>query len=239
MEVSVGKLSNVFREGEDLLIDDVRQRAQVSRYAASGPPVGALRVVCAERGLPRDLRVMRERCAAEAGKYLFHRAGPFGAFRLWLFVAHAAWRPATRVARHKKLWRSLEPYHPLGRFRRGEEVEFASASGLRYAGTAEVGPDNFNDAVHLLSSEATCSLVYTGAWESPSAEAARSLFAAAFGGEGGEPETRINWPGFVARMCPEGHILMKAGGSWDERAVSLDLFGKAELIDLLAESRRT
>ena len=191
------------------------------------PKIDALRVVCSELGLPRDFARMCVACAEAAKPLVFDDRSP-GGHRPWLFVATAAWLPDDRVTRYEKLWKRIDERYGIGAGRRGPEVPFESAEGLRFAAVAELTPENFAEGARLLRGLRSSALVWTAREQMDSEAGTRRFFELAFPPRKGVPDALTDWARLASAYCPLGDILVRPSGSWDERECSLDFIGRRD-----------
>src|SRR5262249_10487607 len=133
-----------------------------------------------------------------------------------------------RIVRYKKLWKSVKQRYEEENFRREPEIEISSPEGLRYAAVTEVTRENFLAGVSIVRRTRASALILTQRTNVKTEAGVRSLFDAAFLKEDGVYESMVSWSRLAARRCPEGEILIKASGSWDERQYSLDFLGLPE-----------
>lgn len=217
------------------LLDSFDQLPDVGRLRAQAPKIDALRVVCGEPGLPRDWHTMTRLCA-EAALPLAFDSDPLQHHQVWLFVSHASWLPDDRVRRHKKLWGNLSEEHLLDSLRCSPEVAFRSELGIRYAAVCRLTPGSFAEGARVLRGLRSSAMLLTERAAGGTEEYVRSLFGAAFPIRKGVPDNRVDWIGLAARFCPLGDVLVRAGGSFDERECSLDFVGEAALIDRLTHA---
>lgn len=209
------------------LLDSFDQLPGIEQARGRTPEIDALRVVCSELGLPRDFARMCVACAEAAKTLVFDNRGPSG-HRPWLFAATAALLPDDRVTRYKKLWKRIDESYGIGTGRRGPEVPFEFAEGLRFAAVVELTPENFAEGTRLLRALRSSALVWTAREQMDSEAGTRRFFELAFPPRKGVPDDRTDWARLASAYCPLGDILVRPSGSWDERECSLDLIGRRD-----------
>lgn len=236
MKLELEKVSDITVGEFPLLLytlDDVREETFARRLFADLPRVSALRVICTELDLPRDSEQMIQACTEAARALIFQPAVSSKGYIPWLLVAHGFWEPDNRITRYKKLWRRLEQRYGAETFRRGPEIEIASSEGLRYAVGTELMIENFSVGTTVLRANSASALTLTQTREMETEEGLKALFNAAFLKENGLYHM-VSWARFIARRCSLGEIVVKAGGSWDERKYYLEFFGLPENLSLLS-----
>jgi hypothetical protein len=242
MNIEFEKITNI-TEGEfpllHFLLHDLREEEATKRLFASLPCIGAFRVVCKELDLPRDSEQMIQACLDAAQSLIFPQAPSLKGYRLWLFLAHGVEQPDSRITRYKKLWSGIEQQYGVGIFRRELEVEIVSDEGLRYATLTELTIENFFIGMTLLRERRSSALFLSPLLETPTETSITALFWAAFQQEKGLPTASVKWPQLIAHRCPLGEILVRAGGSWDERKYYLEFFGLPEKLSLLEAGNKS
>lgn len=219
------------------LLDDAREEAAIRQLFAALPQISALRVVCKELELPRDSEEMIHVCTEAARLLIFQQGVSLKGYIPWLLIAQGFWEPDNRITRYRRLWRRLDQCYGAKTLRRGPEIEIASSEGLRYAVVTELTTENFFVGSAILRVNSASGLTLTQLSEIETEDGLKSLFDAAFLKEDKSYTHRVSWARFVARRCPMGEIVVKAGGSWDERKYYLEFFGLPENLSLLSPVR--
>ena len=214
-------------------MDDVRQKDHIKYYSMLIPQIDVLKVACVEPSLPRDIELMSVKCSLVVKGILFGNYPALHGFKPWLFISDETWQPKSKLIRHKKLWKRLEIDFSLNEFQHEEEVEFESDKGLRYATIAEVTVSNVITAIQILRSKRSSALIFSNKCGMQSRNNIRSIFELAFTKEKGIERSMINWPNLIANLCPTGDLVIKAGGSYDEREIYVNFFGTSDKINLL------
>jgi hypothetical protein len=218
------------------LLHDLREEETTKRLFASLPRISALCVVGKEFDW-RDSEQPIQACSEAAQSLIFPRTTSLKGYRPWLFLAHGGEQPDNRITRYKKLWRGIEQQYGVDSFRREPEVEIVSSAGLRYATVTELTIKNFFLGMTLLRERKSSAVLLSPLLEMPTEAVITDLFWAAFQSDGGIPTASVKWSQLVARRCPLGEILVRAGGSWDERKYYLEFFGLPENLSLLSPVR--
>jgi hypothetical protein len=122
--------------------------------------------------------------------------------------------------------------------RRGPEVPFESAEGVRFATMVELTDENFADGMRLLRDVRSGAVKLSALNDANAAEEIRRFFRCAFPLRKGVPDIQVDWVSLAAEYCPRGDILIRASGNWDELECSLDFIGEAEQIRLFHQEAK-
>jgi hypothetical protein len=134
---------------------------------------------------------------------------------------------ATRWVRRKGLWKSLEIDEKTYLGGSTEQL-FRSSDGIRYAGILELETHDLPLVADLARSHQSAFGFLMHSQPFPEDLTAR-LFVAAFPPRKGLPEVRVDWLSLVQASSSES-VLIRASGSFDERAVCLSFIMNSDMI---------
>jgi len=145
---------------------------------------------------------------------------------LWLLAGSTAWQPDSRIARHRKLWGSLEARGlatPFGRAAAEGVVE--GAEGIRFFGALQLGLDSLDAVVAILEAEPVSHLV---ALKVSDEEVATVLAQGGWARSGFGPSAEV-----LASVCSaDGTVFWPVGG-FDDREAGCVAFAKWEVLNEL------
>jgi hypothetical protein len=222
-------VKNIFEKNGCLAFDKTR----AVKLVKDVPALAALCVITSEPNLPRSLEVMDRACAEQLEPLLFQNQH-LKSFRLWLFVAHGPWQRKSVMVKHKKLWRSLPWRLPEDISHLGEEIAVESDEGIRYASVAEVSRKGFYSAVHILRQEGSSTLLLSQREDLPSKNGISDLFRNAFCPKDEKVKVAVDWLNLSLFSSMRQDMVMRLGGSWDERETALSLILPAEMLSLFS-----
>ena len=178
-----------------------------------------------------DVARMDRACADYARPVIFGDWAVSQGLSVYLFCAHGPWQPKSVMVQHRRLWKDLSESWQLANFQLSSEVIIESDRGLRFAGIAKVGPDEFFTSTQILRSEPSNGLIISSRDIMTSEADIRRIFEAAFPISIKEVrETRLELLNFVLTLCPLGDIVVRISGTWDEGETSIDMFMRSELL---------
>jgi hypothetical protein len=158
-------------------------------------------------------------------------------YRTWLFVAHGPWQAINRIVRHKKLWKE---HHELvsscGVLNVGEETEIESHGRIRFAGLLEVTGDSFAKAINLVRTNSACAIICSKRPNIDSQTSVRSIFLSAFPKTDGMQSVSVDWMTLATALCPQGDILIRVNGLFDDREVAVDVIASADFVAIPEQS---
>lgn len=199
------------------------ERTRAVQLVRTVPELAALCIISTELQLPRDMKLLDEACAVEAQPLLFSHPRRDQDYRLWLFAAHGPWQSKSVMVKHRKLWDSFPSAWSLADFRLNDEIMIESDEGIRFAGVAEISPAGLFVATQILRQESACAMILSKRTDVHSEDGISDLFNSAFPLQHGTAQTQVDWLSLALHRCPLEDIVIRVGGSWDEREASLDL----------------
>lgn len=152
-------------------------------------------------------------------------------YKVWLFTSHGPWQRNSAMVKHYRLWRSFPSKWRLDDFRLGSETMVESNEGVRFAGLAEVSQAGFFTATQIMRSESSCAIILSARPDIGSQGGITQLFNSAFPGNG-TAQSRVDWLSLSLDCCQLGDVVIRVGGSWDEREASLDFFMLPKLLPI-------
>jgi len=217
---------DVFIMNDCLIFDGSRAEKLVDIV----PALSCASILASEEGIPSNQEALEQSCTDCATKLLFGYQSPSDDDRLWLLLAHGPWQAKSAMVRNKKLWRSLSSKLPLESFLLSQDVLVESDAGLRFVGVAEVTKDNFLTAVQVMRSEPSSAMILSKRQDIYSEDGIRFLFDSAFSPRDRAIQASVDWLNLALHCSPLGDVVIRVGGSWDEREASLDfIMQKAKL----------
>jgi hypothetical protein len=221
---------DLFLDNESLLMD----RQHALQYSVSVPPLGAVTFVAARSSKLQELGELAAACAEKARNLVIDSVGK--EFCVWLFIADGPWKPATRIARYNRLWRRHpEIVNSSGVGKVGQEVEFESGGQIRFAGSLEISGNSFSKAVELVRTNPSCAMIMSKRPDMGSSSSTRSIFLAAFPEKGELAQVRVDWMRLAINLCPQGDMLFRVSGSFDDHEAAVDVIAVEDGIRRLSE----
>lgn len=205
------------------------------KYLSPLPKIAVYSIICREPQLPREMELLYTACFSNAKDFLGGFQVLFGAYKAWLFIADSSWQPQSVIVKHKRIWKKLEEKWRLIGINPFAEIENISSEGIRYAGLAELNDDGFGLAFQLMR-EYSSAVILSQRTELGSKAGAEEIFGASFPLKKGLPIGEIDWLRLVLSLCPLGDVVIKVGGSFGERAVSVDFFMGVKTLEKIQKS---
>jgi hypothetical protein len=195
----------------------------------SVPALSAVTFIATKSGASYDLDELAVACGNEAMAFILNIVGDN--YRAWLFVSDGPWKPATRVARHKKLWKNhADLVSSNGVLEVGEEAEMESGGLVRFAGLLEVTGEAFIKAIRLVRTNWACAIIFSKRANFGSQASARSIFLSAFPKTNGVQRASIDWMTLAMDICPLGDILIRVSGLFDDHEAAVDVIADKGLL---------
>lgn len=152
-------------------------------------------------------------------------------YRTWLFVAHGPWQLANRIVRYNKLWKEhRDLIQSSGVIKVGDEVEIESSGLIRFAGFLEVTGEAFLKAINLVRTNSACAIICSKQPEIDSEASVRSIFLSAFPEADGTRQVSVDWMTLAIYLCPQGDILIRVSGLFDDREAAADVIAAKGII---------
>jgi hypothetical protein len=209
---------DLFVTNDSVMFD--RQRAL--QYSPTIPQLGAITFVASKSHACNSIEELVVACAKKATSFVWNALDK--EYRTWLFVSDGPWRPATRIARHQRLWkRHRELLDCSGVLRVGQDVEIESTGLIRYAGLLEISGDAFVQAVQLARTNSACAIICSKRPNVDSEASVQSIFFSAFPEVEGSPQVSINWMPLALYLCPQMDIVIRVNGLYDDREAAVDV----------------
>jgi len=224
MKLETHLADNILRDHPYLVCEDVRQEAKLSNYANTLPKISALSLVCSDEQPLESLEPAEGMCIDALGHIVFDQENS-KYFSPWLFLAHGAWQPNTRIVKHHRLRGGFASSHQFDALTKAQDIEIESAEGIRYASTVKLDEAMLPLALKIIRREKISSVILLSDIEWDWIEQTKELFEVAFPDSINGPQTRISWPSLIISLCPQNHLLVKANGSMDDGELSLRIIG--------------
>ncbi len=220
MTISVSQRTSkdLFEDNDSLLFD----RHRASEFSGTLPRIGAVTFVAVRRTPSQSLSDLALACGKEA-MLLISRQRCDGLVP-WLFVSDGPWKEASRIVLYRKLWRShprlvLEREHA----RMSGEVAIRKGDRVRFAGLLEVSHDMAANAIEMVRTDLACAMLFSNRADITSESSVRHLFSSAFPKLHGVEQTTIDWMALAIAACPQGDILMRVSGRFDDHEAAVDI----------------
>lgn len=222
---------DLFRDSDWPFFDEVRAR----EYADPVPHIGLVEFKVVQHSVPRDMDILYDSCLTEVEHWVFDANDRPQDERVWLFKGHNSWIPRSRVALHKRLWKTLPADFTTSEMDLGREVMFESAEGIRFAGIAAVNRNTFRQAMMIVRNDSGAAVVMSRRNEIEESSGIEYIYHCAFppqrsGKRRGVDSSTVNWMTLAVGLCPLGDVVLRLTGDYDERQVSCDCFMSSETV---------
>jgi len=223
MEIKRFSTQDIFQKNECLRFD----LAEAAFRVEVVPKIGAVSIICRDVDSNRSLEAMDNACIEHARAILFDEER----FNLFLFLAHAPWQSKSAMVKHNKLWKSFPKTQLLGQCNLSQELMIESREGLRFAGVAKIDSDHLVPAMNILRHENhSAAMILSSRDDISTLEGIRALYDAAFPTIGNKGATRLDLLNLALKVCPLGDVVVRMGGTLDDRETSIDLLMESYLI---------
>jgi hypothetical protein len=189
----------------------------------STPPLGAVSFVCIDSTHAASAESMDAAWAEEARPALSRASVLDPTRRLWLFCAHASWKPKNRIVRYSRLWKDFGRRVDLSGLSLGREIEVDSPRGVCFAAVAELPVDAILTAARIARRYPSCALLLSPRGGLDVQPVVQELFHAAFPAADSVAVLEVDWQHFATLRCPLGEIIGRVAGYPDDGETSLDL----------------
>jgi hypothetical protein len=216
---------DLFVENESILFD----RRQAAAFVEDIPLLGAVTLIAKDSESSEMLEGRAIACGNEAMSLV--RSVYNEDYRLWLFVADGAWKPASRIARHHKLWKfHRDLVQSASILKIGEQVPIESDGLIRYAGLLEISCRSCDKAINAVRTNPSFSMFFSKRQNVDSVESVRSLFSLAFPKKDGIEQIAVDWLSLALGLCPQDDILLRVTGLFDDREAAVDLIAVKDTV---------
>jgi hypothetical protein len=223
--------SDVFQENGCLHFEKTRLKGATEPVSK----IGALRVICQEWQLPRDMELLFATCFQWAREVWEDVNSPLSSYTPWILIADAGWRHADKITRYKRLWRKLAERWDTSGFSEKIESEIVSIEGVRFVGLARLSESGVGTAFQLMR-EYPAAIMLTPGRGLGAEISIGSLFSASFPAEKGIPGEQLDLLSMSQFLSPTNVVVVKAGGSFGERETSADFLLNSELINAFVKN---
>jgi hypothetical protein len=202
-------------------------RRRASQLSGTVPSLGAVTFVAVRSSPSEDLKDLALACGNEAISAVTNAEGK--ASRVWLFVADGPWRPANRIVRHQKLWKNhRDLVDSSGVLSISDEVAIEASGQIRFAGLLEVTRGSTLRAIESVRTNPACAIICSNRQDIDSKESIRSLFSSAFPKRHELEQTSLDWMSLAMNLCPQGDLLIRVSGLFDDREAAADVIALPE-----------
>jgi hypothetical protein len=229
MKFKMQLLDNILRDYPYLVCEDVRQEAELSKHADTLPGISAISLICSDEQPLESIEVAEDICIDALTPIVFGQENS-KLLSPWLFLAHGAWQPNTRIVKHHRLHGGFANSHLFDALTKAQDVEIESVEGVRYATTVKLDETTLPMALKIIRREKISSVILLSYVGRNWSEQTKELFEVAFPDNTNGPQTRINWPSLIISLCPQNNLLIKANGSKDDGELSLRIIGLTAIV---------
>jgi hypothetical protein len=227
MTISVRKevSLDVFRDADWPLFD----LSCVSSCTHPIPNISVVEFIVAKTASYQSFDALAASASSKALAYV--NLLPNNRLRTWFFLADGAWQPATRIVKYKKLWKNHPEFMKTrGILCVGDEVEFTSKEGVRYAGLLEISGEAYVEAIRLSRTNHACAIICSNRLNIEAVPSIQSIFYSAFPEKDGSRVSNVNWSWLSAELCYLNDILIRVCGMYDDREVSIQVIMPTGLV---------
>ena len=195
-------------------------------------PLCALTFVAHQTSPNQNLRELAEACGREA--FLKVISVFNNLYKGWIFVSDGPWREKTRIVEYKKLWKlNRDIYEACGAGIKSDELLFENGAAVRYAGFLEITEAMVDRAIDMVRTHYSCAIIFSRRKDIYNSLSIVQFFSAGFPKIKGVPQTRIDWKHLAMELCPNGDLLLRIHGRFDDREAAAELIGTKENISLI------
>jgi len=175
----------------------------------------------------QDLSLIALFCAEKFKLLLYEILKKVQGLKPYLFMINSVWLPPTPTSRYKKLWKGRENpcWLPVDQCSFGEEIEFQSQDGIRFASIVQFPPECIVSALTFLRLQHCALIMLSDKQDFLSKENTSNIVANYFQKENGELSTDICWQSLVEdQSLKECEVLIRTTGKFDDPDTTIDLF---------------
>ena len=210
--------TDLYAENASLLFDSKR----VDPPLTSVPPLGAVTFTAERTDPSQNLQDLAVACGREA--FLLAGTTYSKAYRAWLFISDGPWKEATKIVQHQKLWKNHRDLVETGSSgRKSDEVAIEVGSLVRYAGLLEITDGLTEKAINSVRTCSSYAIILSSRHDIILNVSIRYIFSQAFTKQNGIERTSIDWMTLAIALCPQGDVLMRVSGLFDDREAAVDL----------------
>jgi hypothetical protein len=229
MKFDTQLLDNILKDYPYLVCEDLRQEEELSKYADTLPEISAISLICSDEQPLETIEVAEGICIDALAHIVFSEENS-KLFFPWLFLAHGAWQPNTRIVRHHRLRGGFTIPHQFDVLTKAQDIEIESIEGLRYATAVKLDEATLPMALKIIRREKTSSFILLSDVDRDWSGQTKQLFEVTFPDNINGPQTRISWPSLIISLCPQNQLLIKANGSKDDGELSLRIIGLTPIV---------
>ncbi len=218
IDVSTFTSEDLYSENLSLILDPQR----LPPHLTAAPPLGAVTFVAKKSVPSQNLRDLAIACGREA----FPLAKSTGneVKTGWLFVSDGPWKDANRIVRHQRLWKNHRELVEAGTNGfKSDEVAIERDGKVRYAGLLEITDALIDKAIEATRVNTSFAIVFSSRTDIVFSESVSYIFSHAFTKQNGYEGTSIDWVTLAIALCPQGDVLMRVSGLFDDPEAAVDL----------------
>lgn len=218
IDVSTLTSEDLYSDNLSLIFDQKRIPADLT----PAPALGAVTFIAKKSAPSQNLGDLAIACGREA----FPLAKSTGneVKTGWLFVSDGAWRNTNRIVLHQRLWKNHRDLVEAGANGfKSDEVAIQRDSKIRYAGLLEITDALIDKAIEATRINKSFAIVFSSRKGIVFSESVSHIFSHAFTKQNGYEGTSIDWMTLAIALCPQGDVLMRVSGLFDDREAAVDL----------------
>lgn len=224
---------NLFEENNSVLFDPNLLGCAPEQI----PALGAITFLSRKESFSQSLQDLAVVCGRQAFAWVKEILGP--SFKAWLFVSDGPWRDGTPYNRHKKLWKiNPDLFRSDPHAIRSEEIEFTLGDKVRFGGFLEITDGLIDKAIEATRTHSCFAIICTRRQTVNSADEIRQVFENAFPRIKGIPQNNIDWMRLALYLCPQGDVLFRVSGQFDDIEAAVDLIGDPKVLSIASENQR-
>jgi hypothetical protein len=234
MDIRFVRIPDIAKHVPDLFVIDIRDLSRIKELLETLPKLSAFGFIGTYSAHLRNSEEVWDRIEKAVAHIVFSKDAGHMLWP-WLFVAHGAWQPDTRIVRYNKLWKQLVKGYNLRSDQISDEIEIKGESGLRYALSCRLGEDTFSSGLRILQNRSSA-IILSNRNDMASEQSVQRFFSIAFPLRKGVPDNSIDWAALVSAYCPNGEIVVGPISGFDDREHSHYMIGLPNQLDFFIVS---
>ncbi len=215
--------TDLYSKNRSLLFDSQRVGSQLT----SLPPLGAVTFIAQRSNPSQNLQDLAVACGREA--FLLVKSAYNESYKRWLFISDGPWKEATRIVLHQKLWKNHRDLVEAGASGyKSDEVAVEVGGKVRYAGLLEITDGLIEKAINSTRVCSSFAIIFSNRNDIILPISINQIFSDAFIKRDQFERTSIDWMSLAIALCPQGDMLMRVSGLFDDREAAVDLIATPE-----------